>query len=160
MTYHIPHPFLNFEPSVRPASVAITLHLADPSDDVLVRHVRLLRDCVASAQKRWDFTVDAAAVLPNELHLLCAFRDADIGVNGAIMQIARAFDRHLPGARRSVWADAGEALEVPEELVFLRRDFIEGAPVRAGLVHDARDWPYSSAHLTTIQGHDFGAAVA
>lgn len=160
MTYHITHPFLNHQPTPCPASVAITLRLADPSDDVLVRHVRLLRDCVALAQRRWNFTIDAAAVLPNELQLLCAFRDADAGVRGAIAIITSAFDRHLPGNRSSVWDDTAESVDVPEELVFLRRDFVEAAPVRAGLVKVAQDWPFSSAHVGTVQGGDLGAAVA
>ncbi len=160
MTHYISHPILGYEPAARPAHVAITLRLSDPSDDVLVRHVRLLRNCVALSQKRWDFTIDAAVVLPNEIQLLCAFRDAEVGVHGAVSMITRTFDRHVPGLRRSVWDDIGELLEIPEELVALRREFIEAAPVRSGLAKSAQDWPYSSAHIGTVQGGDLGAAVA
>lgn len=160
MTHHIPHPILNYEPSLRLAHVAITLRLSDPSDDVLVRHVRLLRNCVALAQKRWEFTIDAAVVLPNEMQLLCAFRDAEFGVGSAVNMITHSFDRHVPGLTKSVWDDIAEVFEVPDGLVALRREFVENAPVRAGLAKSARDWPFSSAHVGTAQGGEMGVAVA
>ena len=160
MTYHASLPRPAPQLNQNPAYVAITLRLADASDDLLVRQVRLLRDCVALSQQRWSFTIEAAAVLPNEMQLLCSFPDAEFGVNGAIRLIASAFDRHIPQHEGSVWSDKSEVIEVPTAVISSRRTFIEAAPVRAGLVKCAIDWPYSSANLATAQASDMGVAVA
>ena len=102
MTQHTPQICPAPRQDLNPAYVAITLRLADANDDLLVRQVRLMRDCVALAQQRWGFTIDAAAVLPGEMQLLCLFPDADFGTVGAIKLICSAFDRHLPSRETSV----------------------------------------------------------
>lgn len=156
MTRYAPIP----RPDPVPAHVAITLSLADASSDLLVRHVRLLRDCVALSQQRWGFGIDAAVVLPNTMHLLCGFSDAEFGVGGAVRLIKSAFARHVPGASPEIWADDTEVLEIPTAVVSLRRSFMENAPVRAGLVKRAEDWPYSSAHRMDVLAGPMGAEVA
>lgn len=156
MTQYAPIP----RPQPNPAHVSITMRLSDPSSDLLVRHVRLLRDCVALAQRRWGFGIDAAVVLPSEMHLLCGFPDAEFGVVGAIKLVQSAFVRHLPGGQGDPWADETELLEISPPAVALRRRFIEAAPVRAGHVPNAADWPYSSAHRDVAQSHPLGVAVA
>ena len=114
---------------------------------------------------KWGFTIDAAVVLPSEMQLLCAFPDANFGVHGAINLITSAFSRHLPGEhyagrRDALWLGSCEILEVSKAVVSYRRTFIEAAPVRAGLVKNVRDWPYSSANNETAQASDMGVAVA
>lgn len=160
MSYHTPAP--RPAPATYPVSahVAITLRLADPSDDVLVRHVRLLRDCVALSQQRWSFGIEAAVVLPNELQLLCLFDDAQFSVRSAVKLICSAFSRHAPTGIDVVWSDDCEIIEVSSAAAALRRTFIENAPVRAGLVQRAEDWPFSSAHAGTAQSTGLGVAVA
>jgi putative transposase len=160
MSHHTPQFCPAPRPTLHSAYVAITFQLADPNDDLLVRHVRLLRDCVALSQQRWGFSVDAAAVLPSEMHLLCLFPDADFGTAGAIQLICSAFERHLPNREGSVWSDATEIVEISDAVAPLRRVFVEAAPVRAGLVKTASDWPYSSAHNGTAQAGEMGVAVA
>jgi putative transposase len=146
------------------AHVTVTMYLADDTDDLLVRHIRLLRDCVALAQARWGFAIQAAVVLPNELQLLCSFPDPEFGVRGAIRLISTAFARHIPGVLQgnhdAIWADATEINEISNAVVNMRTTFIEDAPVRAGLVKCAQDWPYSSANNATAQASDMGVAVA
>ena len=138
----------------------MTFRLANASDDLLVRQVRLLRDCVALAQQRWGFTIDAAVVLPNEMQLLCLFQDANFGTRGAIKLICSAFEHHSPRNETNVWAAETEVIEISGAVAPLRRTFVEAAPVRAGLVKAAADWPYSSAHKRTAQGDEMGVAVA
>lgn len=160
MTYHTPQYCpAQSSPSI-PAFVAITFRLADANDDLLVRQVRLLRDCVALSQQRWGFTIDAAAVLPSEMQLLCLFPDAEFGIDGAIKLICSAFDHHIPTREGSVWADLIDVVEITETAAPLRRNYVEAAPVRAGLVKAARDWPFSSAHVEAVQGGELGVAVA
>ena len=157
MTYYAPIPRLSSSISY----VSITMQTRDSADDLLVRHVRLLRDCVALSQQRWQFGIEAAVVLPSEVQLLCAFSDADFGVKGAIELIKATFCRHLSGApsRTSIWADTTEIVELTDASVPLRRAFIERAPVRAGLVKANEDWPYSSSHKASPQGTALGVAV-
>ena len=146
------------------AHVSVTMRLADGTDDLLIRHVRLLRDCVALSQQRWGFGIEAAVVLPNELQLLCSFPDPEFGVRGAIRLISTAFTRHVPGPDQgnhtAIWSDETEIIEITQSVVAMRAAFIEDAPVRAGLVKTAQDWPYSSANNSTAQASDMGVAVA
>lgn len=160
MTHHAPIP----RPAPVSSYVSVTLQLAQGDSDMLVRHVRLLRDCVALAQARWGFTIEAAVVLPSEMQLLCRFPDYEFGVRGAIKLITTAFARHVPiylqGKHDKIWSTTNEVIEVATAVVDMRRNFIEQAPVRAGLVKDATDWPYSSANKGTAQASDMGVAVA
>lgn len=144
--------------------VSVTLRLVDGTDDLLVRHVRLLRDCVALSQQRWGFSIEAAVVLPGEVQLLCCFPDPEFGVRGAIRLISTAFARHVPVPQRgdhdAIWDESTEIMEIATSVVAMRTAFIEDAPVRAGLVKSAQDWPYSSANNKTAQASDMGVAVA
>lgn len=130
-----------------------------------MRHVRLLRDCVALAQKRWNFGIEAAVVLPAELQLLCLFDDVDMGVRGTATLIRSAFLHHIPQDavredQRMIWEEDIESVQISPAVVALRRTFMEGAPVRAGLAKTPLDWPYSSAQRASGQGSDMGVAVA
>lgn len=160
MTLHIPHPRPVMPVSAETSFVSATLRLADPSSDLLVRHVRLLRDCVALAQQRWNFAIEAAAVLPCEMHLLCEFHDREFAVGGALKLICASFARHVPEVGNDLWADTSEVIEIATPVVQLRRTFIEAAPVRAGLVKAVADWPFSSVHKVQGQGRELGADVA
>ena len=160
MTLHTPHPRLGRPVLADTSFVSVTLRLSDSSSDVLVRHVRLLRDCVALAQQRWNFAIEAAAVLPSEMHMLCEFQDQEFAVGGALKLITASFARHLPESSNDLWANTSEVIEIATPVARLRRTFIEGAPVRAGLVKSASDWPFSSVHKAQGQGRELGADVA
>jgi len=159
MTYHMPLPLPDRKSPDYPCHVAITLRLKNGQSDLLVRRIRLLRDCVALSKRRWDFVIQAAVVLPAEMHLLCAYAGGHHDVRGAIRLIASTFDRHVSDHRASVWSDAFEVIKVSSRVAQLRRSFVEAAPVRAGLVRNVCDWPYSSAHMDTVQSCDMGVAV-
>lgn len=165
MTFHSPTPRPPIGSLPVSSHVALTLRLADPAQDLLVRHVRLLRDCVALAQKRWGFGIEAAVVLPAEVQLLCLFDDVDLGVHGTARLIQSAFLHHVPSGavpedQRMIWAEEVEAIRISPAVVALRRTFMENAPVRAGLAKTPMDWPYSSAQRSGGQGSDMGVAVA
>lgn len=160
MTYHAPLSRPSGFHAARPAYVAMTLRLSDPASDLLVRHVHLLRDCVALAQKRWGFTIEAAVVLPGELQLLAGFRDDTFAPGGVIRLIRSTFIRHLPLEMAQAWEGDAEIVEIAPSVIVLRRTFMEQAPVRAGLVRAAQDWPYSSAQRGNGQIAPLGVTVA
>ena len=148
------------QPMGEQAHVAVILRLNDPNDDILIRHIRLLRDCVALAQQRWQFEVEAAVVLPGELQMLCRFDDIQFGAGDAVKLITTAFARHVPHGGTVVWSDENEMHEVGAAVAALRRDLIENAPVRAGLARAPQDWPHSSVHRAVPQVGKLGVDVA
>jgi len=122
----------------------VTMRLADATSDLFVRRMALLRDCVALAQRRTGVEVDSAAVLPAEMHLLCRLMPGEHP--GAALRVIRAgFARHA-GEGGVIWDREMTVVEVPAAALAARRRFLLSAPVRAGLVRDAADWPYSSLH--------------
>lgn len=156
-----------------PTSTAITLRLASPSSDLLVRHVRLVRDCVASVQKHIKFDIEAAVVLPSQLLLLCDVDDGESGAQGVARLIQNTFAMHATDRlvadtlvagtgtqkRRScLWGTEVDLVQVTAPTIALRRAFIENAPVRAGLVHQPSDWPYSSARHAVLPQPDRAVA--
>ncbi|WP_375279870.1 hypothetical protein [Pseudooctadecabacter sp.] len=145
--------------ALRPMPVAMKFTLKDPSSDLLLREVRLLRDCVAVARTRWDFSLDAAVVLPAQMQLLAVFNTGEFGMRQAMAVIQSTFESHLDDTG-AIWDGAAEFTILNWEAIPLRRAFIEAAPVRMGFVQDPRDWAYSSAHRDLPQGRALGVAVA
>lgn len=126
--------------------VSVTLRLADPRSDLLIRHVALLRDCVALAQHRYPFAIEAACVLPAELQMLCHL-PAGEDMSPRLRLIRSAFARHATadGTTR-IWEGGPEISQVPRSALENRARFVTQAPVLAGLVGRAEDWAYSSLH--------------
>lgn len=152
--------------STGPIFVALSFVQGDDPrfGDLVLRHVRLLRSCVALGQRRFGFSVEAAVVLPGEAHLLCGF-DTGISCAAAALRLIRAtFSAHVSEAEdlpadMQFWADVAMT-EVPPSLLSAHRAAIETAPVRAGLAPRAEDWPYGSGHHPIAPGGPIGAALA
>lgn len=133
--------------------------IADPGRATLLGHVTLLRDCVALAQRRWGFSIEAAVVLPDRLELLAGFGGGDVGAGTVGTFVQTTFNRHAGGSWGG-WDGAVEVQPVEPAAVPLRKRFIETAPVREGLVDAPQDWPYSSRHRAAAPVPCLGAAVA
>jgi len=139
MTYD-PSDFLDY------SHIAVTLRLADPRSDLLIRRLPLLRDCVALSRQRWPFDILAACVLPAEVHMLCRL-PAGHSMTHANRMICRAFARHADaGSAQLLWDGDGQESPVPPAAVAMGCRFLLDAPVRARLVPVGADWPYSSHH--------------
>lgn len=159
MTYHTTLTRVLSVDAICPMPVAMKFTLKDMSSDLLLREVRLLRDCVAVARTRWDFTLDAAVVLPAQMQLLAVFNTGEFGLRQAMAVIQSTFERHLDSTG-DIWDGPAEATTLDLSAIPLRRAFIEAAPVRMGLVQDPRDWAYSSAQRDLPQVRALGAAMA
>lgn len=126
------------------AYFAVTLRLADASSDLLIRRIPVLRDCVALARLHTGIEIDTATVLPAEMHLLCRMMPGE--EPGAALRLIRdSFARHAADGRPA-WDTEHPVSRVHGPAIEARRRFILAAPIRAGLVRDAADWPYSSLH--------------
>jgi len=143
----------------RPMPVAMKFTLKDKTSDLLTREVRLLRDCVAVARAQWDFSLDAAVVLPAQMQMLAVFNTGEFGMRQAMALIRSTFSAHVDEGGM-IWDTTGDLTPLDWEAIPLRRAFIEAAPVRLGLVEDPADWPYSSAQRRMPQGRALGVAVA
>jgi len=145
-------------PFVPGGTYFFTVRLQDARSDLLIRHIDLLRDATRLCRKRWPFTIPAAVVLPSQLHMIWALPDGDAEVSKRWRIIKSGFSRHIPApahlpeshARRGnkgIWQRG-----FWEHLIRDRDDFerhahlIRAAPVQAGLVKRASEWPYSSLH--------------
>ena len=145
-------------PFVQGGTYFFTVRLQDARADLLVRHIDLLRDATRLCRKRWPFAIPAAVILPNQLHMIWTLPIGDADVSKRWRVIKSGFSRHVPApahlpashARRGdkgIWQRG-----FWEHLISDQDDFdrhahvIRSAPVQAGLVKRANDWPYSSLH--------------
>ena len=149
-----------------------TVRLADRSSRLLVEEVATLRAAVALARARWPFEIDTAVVLPAEAHMIWTLPPGDSDFPARWRLIKSAFSRQMPPVadlrpslakkgERGIWQRRyWEHLIRDEGDLALHRHFCVTAPVRAGLVRRASDWPHSSLHRDRARGAAFETRVA
>jgi putative transposase len=142
-----------------------TVRLADPESDLLTRHNELLRLSTRMCQIRHPFDIGDAVALPDRLHVIWTLPPGDDNYAVRWQSIRSTFARHVPEQevherkmaiwQRRVWdrpiltqADLAEC-----------RALINEAPVRAGLVRHAADWPYSTASQAYLRGNSGGSPL-
>ncbi len=141
-----------------------TVRLADRRSDLLVARITLLRDCFAAAQARWPFSIDAAVVLPDHLHMIWTLPPGDSDFSARWRLIKAAFSRHVDGpahlppslARRGekgIWQRRFWEHAIRDDADYdAHHRLILQAPVQAGLVARVQDWPYASVHRDLRRG--------
>lgn len=156
----------SFRPLVVPAArYFFTVRLKDPQSDLLTRHIVLLRHAVLVAQKCHPFAIENAVIMPSMLHMIWSMPSGDGDYGLRWQQIKTTFARHVPYKSRGratpgIWQR--RYWEHPIQTAADHRfyaDTIAQAPVEAGLVKQASDWPYSS-HVklqTQVDPHTFAA---
>jgi putative transposase len=141
-----------------------TVRLQDRRSSLLTQRIDLLRQAVSLARKRWPFTIDAAVILPDHLHMIWILPPGDADFSMRWRLIKATFSRHVPAlasvrpslmarAEKGIWqrrfwehlCRSGADLDAHREYVFT-------APVRAGLVARPSDWPFSSLHRELAKG--------
>jgi putative transposase len=101
-----------------------------------------------------DYDLLAWAIMPNHVHVLVRIRDTPMAVliknwKGRIAREAnKLLRRPGPFWEREYW---DTYMRAEEQLVRARR-YIEQNPVKARLVCQAKDWPWSSARLRDAYG--------
>ncbi|WP_377508115.1 transposase [Octadecabacter sp. R77987] len=146
------------------ATYFFTARLLDRRSDLLLREVGLLRNAVALTRKRWPFQIDAAAVLPDLVHMIWVMPADDADFSKRWRLLKSAFSRHVPPAANlpASYAARGEKgiwqrrfwehmIRDAADLARHRR-MIHAAPVTAGLVARPQDWPFSSVHRDGVTG--------
>lgn len=134
-----------------------TVSLADADSSLLVDRVDLLRHAVALCQKQRPFTINAAVILPAQMHMIWTLPPEDADFSARWQVIKATFSRHVPPAparSKSMIARAEKGIwqrRFWEHLIRDQDDYdlhdhlIATAPLRHGLVRDTKDWPLCSA---------------
>ena len=139
-------------------SFFFTVNLAERRQQLLIRHVEMLRRAFREVCSRHPFTIDAIVVLPDHLHAIWTLPDGDADFALRWRLIKSTFSRALPtGERisqsraakgeRGIWQRRYWEHTLRDARDFARHmDYIHINPVKHGYVLQARDWPYSSFH--------------
>lgn len=142
-----------------------TVNLLERRDnDLLIKHIDLLREVVATVRKSHPFEIHAWAVLPEHLHCVLRLPKNDANFTLRWRLIKAGFSRRLPKTeRRSIVRQARgergiwqrrfwEHLIKDERDYQAHMDYVRINPVKHGLVKQVVDWPYSTFHRLVAEG--------
>ncbi|MEJ6397087.1 REP-associated tyrosine transposase [Yoonia sp. 208BN28-4] len=140
MTDHTP-------PYAAGRSYFFDVQLDDTAPIKLTDHVDLLRQSIRISQRRNPFDIDAAVVLPRRVLMLWTMPEGDTSYSARWHVIKATFRRHAPQFQRDIWQPRFTEHKIRTQVDYdLHTHLIMTAPIRAGLVRRAVDWPWSSLH--------------
>lgn len=133
-----------------------TARLQNPASDLLVQEIALLRDATRLCMKRWPFEIAAAVVLPCQVHMIWVLPEGDADFSKRWRLIKSTFSRHVPAPKyvapsqrrrgeKGIWQRRFWEHVIRDIGDYDRHmHLIATAPVQAGLVKKASDWPFGS----------------
>lgn len=133
-------------------------------NDLLVRRIDLLRECVARVKSRHPFRIDAWVVLPEHMHCIWTLPagDADYPMRWRLLKTR--FSKRLPAdefrsatraarGERGIWQRRYWEHRIRDETDMRRHmDYVHINPVKHGWVNRVAEWPYSSFHAWVAKG--------
>jgi putative transposase len=134
------------------------------NNDLLVRHIDLLREVVRDVRVNHPFIIHGWVVLPDHLHCVTELPQDDDNFAIRWKLIKSNFSRRIDKTewRSAVRERRGEPgiwqRRFWEHLISDERDFhshmdcVHINPVKHGLVSRLQDWPYSTFHLLAKDG--------
>jgi len=142
-----------------------TVNLLERSpNDLLVRHIDLLRQAVRRAKQARPFRIDAFVVLPDHLHCVWTLPPGDDDFITRLRLIKIFFSRGiLPAERRGtvrqrrgargIWQRRYWEHAIRDDRDFAAHvDYIHYNPVKHGYVTRVADWPYSTFRRCVARG--------
>lgn len=138
--------------------------LARRENDLLVRHIDLLRECVAAERPRRPFQMNAWVVLPEHSHWLWTLPEGDADYSTRWRRVKTDFSRALPcveprtairvrNRERAIWQRRFWEHQIRDDEGYARHvDYIHINPAKHGLVQRVVDWPWSSFHRYVRDG--------
>lgn len=133
-------------------------------NDLLVRHIDLLRDSVRMVHGRHPFLIGAWVVLPDHMHCVWTLPPGDMDYPLRWRLIKTFFCRALPVSEhrsavrlrrgeRGIWQRRYWEHQIRNDEDFRRHvDYVYVNPLKHGLARRVRDWPYSSFHRDVTAG--------
>ena len=127
-----------------------TVNIQNRRDDLLIRHIEILRKSFKDIAKRHSFKTLAICVLPDHLHCLWELPEGDSDYPKRWRLIKSGFTRGLRnvGYEGPVWQSRYWEHHIRDDVDLNNHiDYIHANPFTHGYVNDLKDWPYSSWHL-------------
>lgn len=147
------------------ASWFFTVNLLERrGNDLLVRHIDVLRAAVRRVHQLHPFTINAWVVLPEHMHCVWTLPPGDADYSLRWRLIKTSFSRALPldeyrsavrlhRGERGIWQRRYWEHLIRNEADFRRHmDYVYVNPLKHGLVRRVGDWPYSSFHRDVRAG--------
>jgi putative transposase len=144
-------------------------------NDLLTRHIDLLRQAVRSVCAQYPVRIDAWVVLPDHMHCVWTLPSGDADFTLRWRLIKAAFSKQLPKVERRSKVRAARG----ERAIWQRRfwehtlrderdyaahvDYVHFNPVKHGHARAVKEWPYSTFHRDVAQGvylEDWGGSDA
>lgn len=134
------------------------------NNDLLIRHINLLRETVKTVRHHYPFKIHAWVVLPDHIHCVIELplEDADFALRWRLIKMM--FSKALPiteqrstirrqRGERGIWQRRFWEHVIRDEHDYrAHMDYVHINPVKHGLVLRVRDWPYSTFHRLVKQG--------
>ncbi|MFT3736434.1 MAG: transposase [Rhodocyclaceae bacterium] len=134
-------------------------------NDLLTRHIELLRSVVRDIRARHPFVIHAWVVLPEHLHCIIELPpgDADFATRWRLIKmgfskgIAPSDERRdvvrVRRGERGIWQRRFWEHVIRDERDYqAHMDYVHINPLKHGLVARVRDWPYSTFHQLVREG--------
>ena len=133
-------------------------------NDLLVRHIDLLRDIIRDVRRRHQFAIHGWVVLPEHMHCVLELPPSDTDFATRWRLIKGGFSKGLHATeRRSAVRRARrergirqrrywEHLIRDEQDYRAHLDYLHFNPVKHGHVRRVADWPYSTFHTWVERG--------
>lgn len=136
-----------------------TLNLLQRCDnDLLVRHIDVLRHVVKRVKEKHPFMIHAWVVLPDHLHCVIELPSNDADFATRLRLIKSGFSKNIPKTEyrsdvrlkhgeRGVWQRRYWEHLIKNEVDYqAHMDYVHINPLKHGLVKRVSDWPYSTFH--------------
>jgi len=133
-------------------------------NDLLTRHVELLRQTVRSVRKRYPFHIHGWVVLPDHLHCVIELPSEDTDFATRWRLIKMGFSKAMPRGEklsvvrvrrgeRGIWQRRYWEHLIRDEADYrAHMDYVHINPVKHELVGRVADWPYSTFHRLVAEG--------
>jgi putative transposase len=133
-------------------------------NDLLIRHIELLKESIRAVKQRHPFEIHAWIVLPDHLHCVIELpeNDADFSLRWRLIKMG--FSKSLPRgehlsevrrkrSERGIWQRRfWEHLIRNEEDYQAHMDYVHINPVKHGIVDTVVEWPHSTFHRLVKEG--------
>ncbi|MDB5816180.1 MAG: transposase [Rhodocyclales bacterium] len=133
-------------------------------NDLLTRHIDVLRAAIRKVRARFPFEIHGWVVLPEHMHCVIELPEGDADFAVRWMRIKQEFSLGIPqGEQRSktrerrhergIWQHRFWEHLIRDEADFnAHMDYVHVNPVKHGLVTRVVDWPYSTFHKLVAEG--------
>ena len=133
-------------------------------NDLLTRHIDLLRATVRDVRRAHPFTIHGWVVLPDHLHCVIELPPGDANFPMRWRLIKSNFSKALPPTEwrsqvrvkrgeRGIWQRRYWEHLIRDEADFrAHMDYVHINPLKHGLVKRVADWPYSTFHHLVQNG--------